>query len=112
MTVEARRRLPMVRGGFDRRRTPLPLACLPTSRVPTSRDPTSRILATWKAQGAFIRFLNGNKADCAASNLAYVSLREAMQHVDDWAVDWDMDLTAEEVELVRTPGWRAGLVFG
>ena len=26
-------------------------------------------------------------------------------------VDWDMDLTEEEIALVRDPRWRASLVF-
>ena len=48
----------------------------------------------------------------AVTNLEFVSLREAMQHVHDWKVDWDMELTKEERALVLTPAWRENLVFG
>jgi hypothetical protein len=57
----------------------------------------------------FIRFLNGNTHDCSIYNLCYVSLDDAMDHVDDWKVDWDMDLTRREIALVKDPVWRAGL---
>lgn len=58
----------------------------------------------------FIRFLDGNVANTAVSNLVYVSLRDALNNLD-WKVDWDMNLTAEERALVLTPEWRAGLTF-
>ena len=29
--------------------------------------------------------------------------------MDDWKVDWDMDLTRREIALVKDPVWRAGL---
>jgi hypothetical protein len=44
-------------------------------------------------------------------NLVFVSLGDAMRRIDDWVVDWDMDLTEEEIALVRTEEWRAGLTF-
>ena len=32
-----------------------------------------------------------------------------MDHIDEWKVDWDMDLTRREIALVKDPVWRAGL---
>jgi hypothetical protein len=40
-----------------------------------------------------------------------VSIEDALNHIDDWRVDWDRELTAAEEELVRKPEWRAGLHF-
>ena len=73
---------------------------------------TASILRKWAAQGSFIRFVDGNTRNCAVSNLQYVHLRDAMAHVADWKVDWDMELSAKERALVMTPEWRARLVFG
>lgn len=75
---------------------------------------TSSILAKWNDQGSFIRFLDGNTLNCHITNLTPVSLGDAMQHVDGedvWKVDWDMNLTPNEIALVRSPEWRAGLYF-
>ena len=73
---------------------------------------TNNILRKWRNQGGFIRFLNGNKQDCRLSNLQQVSLQEAMEHIEDWVVDWDMDLTNQEKMLVLfDETWRKGLTF-
>ena len=69
---------------------------------------TNSILRKWRSR-PFIRFVNGNHQDCRLLNLVMVSLDDAMDHIDDWKVDWDMDLTRREIELVRDPVWRAGL---
>jgi hypothetical protein len=69
---------------------------------------TNSILRKWRNR-PFIRFVNGDQRDCSIRNLAMVSLDDAMDHIDDWKVDWDMDLTRREIELVRDPVWRAGL---
>ena len=55
----------------------------------SASDMTQRILRKWREQGQFIRFVDGNVRNCAVTNLEFVSLREAMQHVHDWKVDWD-----------------------
>jgi hypothetical protein len=76
---------------------------------------TDSILNAWRAQGTFIRFLDGNTLNCAVANLVYVSLADAMAHVDGndvWKVDWDMNLTEEQRRVVMDPNWRAGLNFG
>ena len=78
-----------------------------STRLPT----TERILAKWKAQAQFIRFVDGDTGNCAISNLQRVRLSDAMEHIDEWVVDWDMDLTAEEIATVRSVQWRAGLTF-
>ena len=73
---------------------------------------TTSILSKWRAQGFFIRFLDCNTHNCAASNLHFVSLKNAMDHIDDWKVDWDMELSPEEIALVKTPEWRQGYSHG
>lgn len=72
---------------------------------------TKSILRKWKQQGTFIRFINGNKQDCRLSNLQYVSLQDAMEHIHDWVVDWDMNLTHREKMVVLDVNWRSGLIF-
>jgi hypothetical protein len=62
--------------------------CLPDN-VQRQRRHDRKILATWRRQGTFIRFLDGNTGNNAVSNLAFVSLPEALKHIDDWVVDWD-----------------------
>jgi hypothetical protein len=74
-------------------------------------DTTMSILRKWREQRQFIRFLDGDVTNSAVSNLEFVSLRDALDHLEEWKVDWDMDLTAEERALVLTPEWRAGLIF-
>ena len=73
-------------------------------------DLTTSIMSKWRAQGHFIRFIDGNVANCSVRNLCYVSLKDAMEHIDEWKVDWDMNLTADEVALVHRPSWRSLLV--
>ena len=72
---------------------------------------TNSIIEKWREQKHFIRFLDGNKKNCAASNLQYVSLPEAMQNFDAWTFDWDMLLTKKEQRIVMNPQWREGLIF-
>ena len=78
-----------------------------------SSDLTSSILNKWRAQSkfGFIRFVDGDTGNCAVSNLRPVSMQEAMDHVHDWKVDWDMNLTQEERALVLDDAWRAGLIL-
>ena len=73
---------------------------------------TKSILKKWQKQRTFIRFLNGDITDCRVSNLQYVSLADAMDHIHDWVVDWDMELTDRERQLVLDARWRSGLTFG
>lgn len=72
---------------------------------------TQSIIRKWRKQGKFIRFLNGDKTDCRVSNLQYVSLADAMDHIHEWVVDWDMTLTNREKQLVMDLKWRSGLTF-
>jgi hypothetical protein len=72
---------------------------------------TNSILNVWRAQGTFIRFVDGSTLNFNISNLEYVSLKEAMLHVDDWKVDWDMNLCPAQIAVVHNPAWRAGLTF-
>ncbi|UKZ11100.1 hypothetical protein EhVM1_000085 [Emiliania huxleyi virus M1] len=72
---------------------------------------TTSIIKKWRTQRDFIRFLDGNIQNCAISNLQYVSIVDAMEHIHDWKVDWDLYLTKKEKKLVMDPSWRSGLVF-
>ena len=58
------------------------------------------ILAKWREQNGFIRFLDGNPANCNLNNLQRVSGVDAMNHMD-WKVDWDIDLSDEQIAFVR-----------
>lgn len=65
----------------------------------------------WKAQGLFIRFRNGNTGDCSINNLCQVQIEDAMKHIDDWTVDWDLDLTQDEIAFVKEDSeWRADFI--
>ena len=73
---------------------------------------TKSIITKWndRGTGSFIRFLDGNTDNCSIFNLCQVSLDDTMDNIDDWKVDWDMNLTRREIELVNNPPvWRAGL---
>lgn len=59
-------------------------------------DVVKTILDVWKQQGSFVLFVDGNATNCGITNLKYVDLAVALRHVDDWKVDWDMDLTPEQ----------------
>lgn len=59
----------------------------------------------------FVRWIDGNASNNVVTNLAWVTLQDAMEHVDDWKVDWDMHLTKRERALVMTAAWRAALSF-
>ena len=72
---------------------------------------TNSILRKWRKQKSFIRFLDGDTRNCRVDNLAYVSLEDAMHHIEAWRVDWDMNLSRAEVALVFDDVWRAGLRF-
>ncbi len=76
-----------------------------------SNQLTSGIIAKWNAQGAFIRFIDGNTMNCSVANLQWVTLPEVIQHITDWVVDWDLNLTKQERDLVMKSEWRAGLSF-
>jgi hypothetical protein len=73
--------------------------------------PTNAIIRKWNKQGGFVHFKDGNKLNCQVNNLEWVSLKDAMDHITDWVVDWDMNLTESERNLVLTPEWRAGQTF-
>jgi len=88
------------------------LSKLPPVRT-WSDELTKSILYKWNTwqQGSFIRIIDGNPMNVSCTNLMYVSHQAAMEHIDDWKVDWDMNLTDEEIALVRTSEWRDGLTF-
>lgn len=54
-----------------------------------------KISFQWYKQMTFIRHLDGDPSNDAASNLQYVSLYDAMKNIG-WKVDWDMYLTRKQ----------------
>ena len=64
----------------------------------------SKIVSKWLEQGTFIRCVDGDVSNCAACNLQFVSLRDALERVGTWKVDWDMNLTKFECGVVETLG--------
>ena len=93
--------------GFDPMRNPM-FSVSHSARV--AHALTASILAKWDTQKFFVRFLDGNTLNTAVANLTFVTLRDALSHLD-WAVDWDMNLTKEECALVKSGDWSAGLVL-
>ena len=70
--------------------------------APEGRDDlVESILKIWEEQGAFILSIDGNPANCAMSNIKRVDLAVALRHHDDWKVNWEMNLTAEQVAFVH-----------
>ncbi len=59
------------------------------------------ILKKWKIQKTFIRFVDGNTLNCNISNLMYVNTQDIYLHFDEWKVDWDMNLTENEIAYVK-----------
>lgn len=81
------------------------------NRTAAPSNLTASILRKWRAQGDFIRFLDGDVRNAAVANLQYVSLPDALAHLGEWVTDIDMELTPAERALVQDPAWRAGLRF-
>ena len=50
------------------------------------------ILTKWRNQGCFLRFDPTNSSTGSNNNLVRVPLDDAMDHIDDWVVDWDIYL--------------------
>jgi len=71
--------------------------------VKTTRSIINKWLSQFERPSGFIRFLNGIKTDCHGANLEFVSLRDAMMYLEEWTVDWDMQLTSKEIDLVKDP---------
>ena len=73
------------------------------------------ILTKWRDQGCFLRFDPTNSSAgrnnySGHMNLVRVPLDDAMDHIDDWVVDWDINLTPNEIILVRDPNRRGVLL--
>ena len=71
-------------------------------------EKTRSIIGKWRHQASmgFIRFLDGTTTNCKANNLLFVSLRDALDHIDKLTVDWDIDLTLKEIYLVKHATWQ------
>ena len=72
---------------------------------------TQSILSKWRVQGTFIRHKDRDTSNYSLNNLCFVSLRDALDNIDTWTVDWTMNLTPQEIMLVRSPEWRSGLIL-
>ena len=73
---------------------------------------TRSITRSWARP--FIRFIDGNIQNCNFLNLTYESPDDVLVKNwanPDWRVDWDMDLSDDEVQIVLNPEWRKGLRF-
>lgn len=73
---------------------------------------TKSITRSWARM--FIRFIDGNIQNCNLLNLTGerpddVFIKNWAN--PDWRVDWDMDLSDDEVQIVLNPEWRKGLRF-
>ena len=57
--------------------------------------------------------LHGQHSELCREQPSARALRDCLQPgtVDAWRADWDMNLTPEEVEVVRNPTYRAALLL-
>lgn len=72
---------------------------------------TTKILRKWRKQGSFVQWIDGDCTNNSAANLRWISIKDAIEHFDDWRTDWDMELTEKEIAIVKDPKWRSGLRF-
>ena len=92
-----------------------------TTQAPTQKMPlhfqeqrcdlTASILYKWENQNQnyFVRFLDGNKSNCAANNLQWASLKDVIDN-PTFVTDWDVGLSPQEIALINDPSWLQGLV--
>ena len=87
--------------------------------MPTRLQMTESILAKWRSAGnTFVRFLDNDAGNMAATNLAWVSLRDVMAHIDGahaWKADWDGNITEARPFTVPSAMWsqrRLAVVVG
>jgi len=72
---------------------------------------THSIIKKWKSQDCFVRHVNGHTLDNRKDNLRVVSLKDAIDNISTWTVDWCIDLSGDELKLVQSDAWRKGLIF-
>jgi hypothetical protein len=72
---------------------------------------SNSIVRKWKEQGCFVQWIDGDRSNNALSNLRWMSLQGALEHIDDWQCDWDIHLTEKEIALVKSEAWRSELRF-
>ena len=73
---------------------------------------TGSITKSWSRM--FIRFIDGDIQNVNPSNLTCELPGDVLVKNwanPDWRVDWDMDLSDDEIQLVLNPEWRKGLHF-
>ena len=63
-------------------------------------DLVASIMKKWSHQGSFVLFIDGNPGNCSVFNLRWIGLVEALEHIGEWKVDWDMNLTKKERDFV------------
>lgn len=70
------------------------------------------IINKWNERHSmFIRFIDGDRNNHELTNMALALIPDLLENFDVWTIDWDVDLTEEEIALVRNANWRAGLHF-
>jgi len=65
-----------------------------------------KIMGIWQKQhgghGFFIRHIDGNRANNAVYNLAFLHPCDVFAHINDgWVVDWECDLTRKQIKFVQ-----------
>lgn len=73
---------------------------------------TRSIMRSWARM--FTRFIDGNIQNCNLLNLSGERPDDVFVKNwtnPDWRVDWDMDLSDDEVQIVLNPEWRNRLRF-
>lgn len=82
------------------------------NRFDNSSDAVSEsIIRKFNTRDFFCRFKDKKTSNCAISNLEKVTLQDAMANIDNWVVDFDMDLTDLEKKTVLDPAWRSKFKF-
>lgn len=73
---------------------------------------TRSITRSWTRM--FIRFIDGDIQNCNILNLTGERPDDVLVKNwanPEWRVDWDMDLSDDEAQIVLNPEWRKGLRF-
>ena len=71
----------------------------------------NEIIAIWNKKSCFVRFVDGNIDNCRADNLEWCLLVTAMENID-WKVDWDADLSEDQIDFVKANSANFAYLFG
>ena len=82
----------------------------PNNGLPTDANRVANILRKQANAGGFIRFIDGDTANCNVNNLTYCSLTDAFAN-PTWTVDWDLYLSAKQTEFVHANMAKFAILF-